>query len=216
MGSVLVASLGKSPGVITAMVDALVKKGEDIERVVIVYVKDIKRSSGEPIEVDELNKEFSDTGPYKGKITLDYKCNWVAGKDIGEAKDHASLDDFYKKTLSIVRDLVEAKQDVIVGIGGGRKAMSSIMTYTALTLKVEKIYQVIVSEQVERIGSYKEYTNRGCRDQALHPQSDQRWLVRLPNERDIEKVRAKLRDGGNGSAKNTERILEHETFFRRQ
>jgi len=129
MGLVLAASLGKSPGVVTALVDALIKDGEEIERVVPVYVKDTKHSSGEPIEIKELIKEFSPTGPYNGKVLLDYKDSWIPGKDIKVGEEYASPDAFYKKAMSVMYKFKnEECKEVIVGIGGGRKIMSSLMT----------------------------------------------------------------------------------------
>jgi|GEM_PF-5664123 len=215
MGSVLVASLGKSPGAITTLVDALIERGEAIERVVPIYIKDTKRSSGDPIEIKELKKEFSDAGWYEGGITLDYENSWLPGKDIGEEEGYASLDDFYKKTLIIMYGIqkVEGK-DLIIGIGGGRKGMSSIMAYTAITLCIEKVYQVIVSDDIEDIGFPGKYLRLGKREQALHPEKGQYWLVRLPSANDVEKIREEIRKAGGAAIERIKngRITEHPTI----
>jgi CRISPR-associated protein (TIGR02584 family) len=200
MASVLIASLGESPGVITALVDALIDKDKKIERVIPIYTKDTALSTDEPIQIRELEKEFGTRGWYKGKIAFDYKGKHVAGKDIGSIteKGYASSDDFFRKAIEIIDNTKKEGHEVIVGIGGGRKTMSALMTYAALIKDVQDIYQIMVSNHIESIGKYYENSKWDKKDQALHPKPNERWLVKLPNIDEIDKIREDFQTGEIG------------------
>ncbi len=197
MESVLIASLGESPGVITALVDALKERRIEINRVIPVYIKPAILSNNEPPQITELEKEFKEY--YKGKISFDYRDKYVVGSDIGSKneKDRASSDDFFRKAIEIINNVRRDGHCIIVGIGGGRKTMSALMTYAALINDVQHIYQIMVSDDIENIGRPNDWIgNKDVRERALHPKPDERWLVKLPTRSEIANYCDRIQNEG--------------------
>jgi len=212
MGTVLIASLGESPGVITALLDALIENNKRIDKVIPIYMKP-SNYPGYTTVITELKREFKSYEKYEN-IIFEYKDSWVDGIDIGgkDEKGYASSDKFFKKAIKIIDICKRNGCNVIVGIGGGRKTMSALMTYAALINDVQNIYQIIVSDFIENIGKPNNWNgDSDTRERALHPAQNERWLVKLPTRSDIVKYYEKIQGEGAESINDDDVIIEQPT-----
>jgi len=165
MGYVLLASLGETPGVVTATVDELLAMDPPlaIKKIVLLWLN--KRRSNVPREVAELKHEFGPAGRYTCSIELDCSSGSL---DFADMFEPGANEEFLAKSLQLIDEY--GPHHVIVSISGGRKTMSALLYAAALNRGVRHICQVLTAEKVP-VPSLRTYPI----DQIAHPE---RWEAR--------------------------------------
>ncbi|HIE30406.1 TPA: hypothetical protein EYP66_24360 [Candidatus Poribacteria bacterium] len=214
--SVLIASLGMGPGVITSAVDALRKElGENFSLEKVVTLSTIGRDiaykdprSGEVIPEGFTNiliKEFEQN--YRDGIEYIYICIDYSDMDYPKA-----CDQFLATACQQIDKYHNDDYDVYVSLAGGRKSMAGILSVAAQFYGAKMLFHVAITNErerqvIEEHGSDLNYILRN-RDRILHPSSAK--LVKLPflNLRALtRKITADLRQYGNIDV-NTRSTLE--------
>jgi len=145
MSNVLFSSLGRSPGVVTGTVDALVRAGYSVSEVVTFSTADLVVQDG---SVKLLRYEF-DTY-YEGKIA--YADYGVAVEDLLTPADNLVFANLVASYLVSYR---KQGRHVIISLAGGRKTMSAAMALMAQLFGARMLCHVLVSPTLERMGSIR-------------------------------------------------------------
>ena len=168
---VLVASLGRSPPVITEAVDALIEMGLRPSRVYVVTTSDptiIQRCI--PILRDEFAVRYPGVGLEVRTLTRD---------DIYDEKDN---EEFMKMVADILyEESILRESHVYLSLAGGRKTMSAVMAILGWIYGAKAIIHVLVPPDVERRGHIENLERLGPEERGaiMHPSSDVRRIVVL-------------------------------------
>ncbi len=170
---VLIASLGRAPGVITGTVDALIDEGLRPGRVYIATTRDsVIWSDCIPLLMKEFEKR------YRG---IEFRCEEIVTEkpDIYDEKDTA---EFARKAAAVIARETKIGNDVYISLAGGRKTMSAVMALLGQIYGVKAILHLLVDEELERkgvISKLKELPEEE-KEMVLHPPRNKRVLVKFP------------------------------------
>ncbi|MBI4494821.1 MAG: hypothetical protein HY690_18765 [Chloroflexi bacterium] len=169
--NVLVASLGESPAVVTATLDALEREDRvRIERVVTIGTGgwDVGRS------VEVLHREFQ--GHYGGRVA--YIPDQVEAQDLLAEADHLAYLQAIARWLKTYR-----AHRVYLSLSGGRKTMSALVAIAAQLYGAHALCHVVPQDPtLEESSKVDQLLRLPVAEQArvLHPGQDEVHLVRLP------------------------------------
>lgn len=124
----LISTLGTEPQVVTLTLDALLARGNLIERSVVLHTLDTVSPIREALSA--LLREFSDYQAYSGKILfVPHALSGVSGalSDVVSASD---LETAFQSIYVLIRQLKHAGWTIHLSIAGGRKSLS----FTALSV----------------------------------------------------------------------------------
>jgi CRISPR-associated Csx14 family protein len=180
MANVLIASLGESPVVVTAMYDLLTTEEKQLEL-------------GHIDQVVVLH-------PQKGSIPLGYTLieDALAGRcDVQPCglafDDPNNIDEsitFLRTLVQLVFSHQKAGDTVYLSLAGGRKNMSALMALIVpLFSCVKKLYHVLDTNEKKRIHNFKSINDiiefsENVRQIAMHPNLMQLKLIDIPMEED--------------------------------
>jgi len=169
----LIASLGRSPGVITGTLDALIEEKTKPRKVIIATTSD-PEILGKVIPL--LEEEFRKNYP---EIELDYSRIIIEKDDIYNEEDNA---EFMIKVAKTMNDLNAAGMEIYLSLAGGRKTMSAAMAVLAQIYGVSELLHLLIDPDLEKKGSISELLrlNPKEREEVLHPPKDKRRLIRFP------------------------------------
>ena len=103
---------------------------------------------------------------------------------------------FLTKAIEIIKGLKNNDYDVIVSLAGGRKTMSTLISYAAEVCKVDRLYHLIVSKWIEEHGNPETWPASGkqkleTRNRVLHPSETDKNVVRMLSGKDVEELASK-------------------------
>ncbi len=166
---VLIASLGESPVVISAMYDLLTQReGLKIDEVIVLYPKDLVRAY-------DLVREALPGG-----------CNvWAKKLPFEDANSWRTACNFLQE-LHALLDTCQLRGDTVhLSLAGGRKSMAALMAWVApLFTRIKHLYHVIDPDE-DHFLTLKELTlglSLTEREVAMHPNLDPLKLVDIPFE----------------------------------
>lgn len=170
---VLIASLGRAPGVITGTVDALNDTGRKPSRVYLATTSDsIIWGKCIPLLREEFRERYPGVDLRDGEI-----C--IRRSDICDEEDNA---EFARKVGCVIAREVRAGNDMYISLAGGRKTMSAIMALLGQLYGVRSILHILTDLELERDGEVTRLlelpTDR--RQLILHPPAEKRRLVEFP------------------------------------
>lgn len=184
---VLMSSLGKSPGVVTAAIDALeMELRRGVDELVTLSTKEIvtvdRRGRAVPGDcINILNSELREY--YQDRIKLD--ARYIEYKEID---DQEACLEFLGLACQQIRNYRQAGHEVYISLAGGRKSMSGIMAIATQFFGAEALFHVAVTDEKEdrtinEHGDDLQYikgfpVNSEQRNLILHPSSAR--MVRLP------------------------------------
>jgi len=170
---VLIASLGRSPGVITGTVDALIEEGKKPGRVYIATTSD-ELIWGECIPL--LEREFWARYP---DIELDTRQIRISKDDIYDEQDNA---EFMRRVAAVVGRERFWGNDVYLSLAGGRKTMSAVMALIGQLYGAKAILHLLVDPELEKDGVITRLLKlpEDRRELVLHPPADKRRLIEFP------------------------------------
>ena len=170
---VLIASLGRSPGVVTGTVDALNDTGRRPGRVYIATTSDpIIWEKCIPLLKEEFYKRYSGIDLRDSEI-----C--IRRNDIYDEDDNA---EFARKVGRVIAKEVRGENDVYISLAGGRKTMSAIMALLGQLYGVSGILHILVDPEFERDGEVTRLLGLPMdrRQLVLHPPAEKRRLIEFP------------------------------------
>ena len=168
---VLLASLGRSPGAVTGMYQALVRAGKRPGKVITFSPcdRDVREAAG------ICEEEFHGLG-------VPYEKRFSDAEDIeseGDAREYKSA--FY----AALQGALSSGAEVLVGITGGRTVMGALMTVVVQTTAPREVelYHLAVDHDIEKDGQLPDmwrhqYTPRW--QELLNPPAAKARLVRVP------------------------------------
>ncbi len=182
-GSVLIASLGDSPGVVTSAIDTL---GLAINKVITISTQGSKtctkdrkgtvsKSPGGFVEL--LINEFENYPEYN-EIEYIYDC--IGSSEI---ENKSECNEFLTTAAKYIKEYQEEGYDVYVCIAGGRKSMSALLAIAGQFYGAEDIFHIAITKcderkYIETNGSSLSLLRGGNRNKLLHPESAE--IVSLP------------------------------------
>jgi TIR domain/CRISPR-associated protein NE0113 (Cas_NE0113) len=170
--NVLIASLGDSPAIITAMYDLLIQR----EHLALDLVR-VLCPSGDDVQIayEQVEQYFPD------KQKLRYEPLSFIDADSWQ---HACM--FLQKLCNMLEQYQERGDAVYLSLAGGRKSMAALMAWvTPFFSCVKGLYHVVSPEkeyfpsvdEIERMSEVK-------RSQEMHPRLDHLALVNIPFEKE--------------------------------
>lgn len=145
MTNILFSSLGRSPGVVTGTVDALVRARCPIGEVCTFSTADLVVQDG---SVELLKYEFRTH--YDDRI--DYVDYSITAEDLVTPDDNLVFANLVASYLVSYR---KQGRDVIISLAGGRKTMSAVMALTAQLFGAKMLCHIVVSPTLERMGGIR-------------------------------------------------------------
>ncbi len=170
---VLVASLGRSPGVVTGTVDALIDEGKRPRRVYIAATSDpLIWGKCVPLLEKEFSKRYSDI-----KLETEHIC--IRRNDIYDEQDNA---EFMRKVAVVVGRECSRGNDVYLSLAGGRKTMSAAMVLIGQLYGARAILHLLVDPELEKNGEIRKLNElpEDERELVLHPPAERRRLIEFP------------------------------------
>lgn len=185
---VLIASLGESPVVVSAMYDLLTQReGLEIDEVIVLYPEDLRRAydlvrKALPAEYNLRSEEL----PFK------------------DANSWRTASLFLKKLYALL-DTCQVRGDTVhLSLAGGRKSMAALMAWVApFFSRIKHLYHVIDPDE-DHFLTLKELIlglPLGEREAAMHPDLDPLKLVDIPfdvgqqaNQQAISRLKAATGD----------------------
>src|SRR5579859_5575404 len=171
--TVLIAPLGTVPAVITSTVQALSADRDGATTLKPDAVYTISTSDTE-IQSKVLEKYFE-------RLHIEYKRFWIAASDIESTQD---ADLFRQLIERVFAEEVDADDRVIVGVTGGRKAMSALVSVTAQLHNIFKLYNLWAHDDLENDRTTANHLldelNSGRVPGTLTPPADKYRLIELP------------------------------------
>lgn len=169
--SVLVASLGDSPAVITATLDALERAdGTRIDTVVTIGTSDFDVNRSSELLNDEIRRH------YDGRVI--YMHERIEAQDLLTEEDHVAYLALVAKWLKTYRG-----RKVYLSLSGGRKTMVALVTLAAQIYGASALCHIVpldlTLEEQSKVQSLSRLPREAQR-QAFHPAPDAVRLVRLP------------------------------------
>jgi CRISPR-associated Csx14 family protein len=166
---VLIATLGESPVVVSAMYDLLTQReGLAIEEVIVLYPRDLG-------DAFDLIKKALPNG-----------CNVWAKKLLFEDANSWRNACAFLQELYTLLDTCQLRGDTIhLSLAGGRKSMAALMAWVApFFWRIKHLYHVIDPDE-DHLLTFKEIIlglSRSEREAAMHPDLDPLILVDIPFE----------------------------------
>lgn len=170
---VLIASLGRSPGVVTGTVDALINEKKKPRRVYIA-------TTGDPLIWERciplLKQEFEKNYP---DIELLADRIYTRRDDIYDETDNA---EFIRKTAAVVGREKRVGNDVYMSVAGGRKTMSAAMALIGQLYGVKAILHLLIDPELEADGVITKLLqlSEERKRLVLHPPVNKYRLIEFP------------------------------------
>jgi CRISPR-associated Csx14 family protein len=199
---ILIASLGRSPGVVTGTIDALIEEGLRPGRVYLATTSDTEIWSH---CIPLLRKEFQENYPHI-ELREDRIC--TSRDDIYDEEDNA---EFMRKAAIVMSQERAANNDIFISLAGGRKTMSAAMTLLGQLYGVREVLHILVDPELEKEGTITtlmKLPEKQAR-QILHPPPNKRRLVRFPvfaTPWKIEQIMKALEDGRSDDQQLNEHV----------
>ncbi len=180
MPHALIATLGRSPGTVTGLYNALVEQREAdpsfrikrIERIFLLMTEDegVKRAAD--IIEEALDERFGRKAPRVEQCMFEYE-------DVSAEQIQA----FKQQVLEIMHELTADEWRLVVGVTGGLVSMGVTLAASAYTYGVDAMYYFRVTDELTRSGSvYKLDSGEidpKIRQDVLFPPPEQRSVVPL-------------------------------------
>jgi hypothetical protein len=170
----LIASLGRSPGAVTGLVDALIREGTSIDRVRTVSTSEYQVQRAVKVVREEL----------KAQGLTDYEDVCIGSADITRDYD---VQEFKGAFAHLLAEAQETGDEVAIGIAGGRTVMGALL---ALVAQMEApphsyFYQLSVPDAIEEDGRIPQFSRLppDRQREVLRPMAhfmDQCYLVKVP------------------------------------
>ncbi|AEH51227.1 CRISPR-associated protein Csx14 [Pseudothermotoga thermarum] len=164
--SVLIATLGTEPQVVTITLDKLLEQKYLVEKVVVIYTSDNNVSNG----LATLKQEFSQNENYSN-ITL--TCEPVQHNNVilSDFTSEEALNALFRTIYKVVRDEKKSGRIVHLSISGGRKVMGVVATVVAQLLfgEEDKLWYLITKNW-----------KAGCERKFHLEQHEEAWLIDMP------------------------------------
>ncbi|MEM3546000.1 MAG: CRISPR-associated ring nuclease [Candidatus Bathyarchaeia archaeon] len=170
---VLIASLGRSPGVVTSTIDALNDTGRKSSRVYLATTSDpIIWEKCIPLLREDFRERYPDVELRDAEI-------YIKSSDIYDEDDNA---EFARKVGCVIAREVRAGNDVYISLAGGRKTMSAVMALLGQLYGVRSILHILTDPELERDGEVTKLLELPMdrRKLVLHPPAEKRRLVEFP------------------------------------
>jgi len=186
--NVLVSSLGKTPAVVTEMVDLLEERGIPIHEVVVFPARNVLSS------YYVLLVDFK-YGPYRGEKRIEKQ-----ELSFDDVRDERDCEEFRRVVEEVISEKVREGKRVIASVAGGRKTMPIDMLIAARKRGVRDVYHVIAEEKwgsweeleaLEKVHDLKAIAEGGTNPpkelvnsivKMCHPEDLSLRLIRIPIE----------------------------------
>ncbi len=171
---VLIASLGRAPGVITGTMDALIEQGKKPGRVYLATTSDQLIWDGcIPLIREEFHKHYPNV-----ELRTEEAC--IKSDDIYDEEDNA---EFMRKVAAIMhKEIIASGNEVYLSLAGGRKTMSAAMVLLGQLYGVKSVLHLLVDPELESKGMIKRLAELPEEEKrlVLHPPAESRRLIEFP------------------------------------
>lgn len=146
--SVLICTLGAAPQVVTLLLDTLLARGWQVERVVIVHTNPafdpIRRS------LSRLHEDFVTCNHYRGQVLYDPHVLTNADGQLDDVITAEEIEAAHQHFYSLIRQYKQVGCTVHLGIAGGRKTLAVLAMAAAQTLfsHADHIWHLVSPEPV--------------------------------------------------------------------
>ncbi|TEU18855.1 MAG: DUF4062 domain-containing protein [Anaerolineales bacterium] len=171
---VLIASLGRSPGVVTGLYHALTQTGTAIDAVRTVSTSEFQVQRAVKAVRDDLRNQGME----------DYVDVCIGPTDITNDRDAREFKSAFARLLAEAQD---AGDEVAIGIAGGRTVMGALLTIVAQMEAPQGsyFYQLSVPDAIEEDGRFPQFSRLppDRQREVLRPMADfmdQCRLVKIP------------------------------------
>lgn len=120
--SILVATLGTEPQVVTLVLDKLLQEGEAVTRVTVVHTDDKDPTIGKALEA--LRHEFLTKRYYGNRLLFDLHVLAGSGGPLRDVTTPEEIDFAFEGVYSLLRQHKYAGHKIHLSIAGGRKTMA--------------------------------------------------------------------------------------------
>jgi len=145
MKTVLISSLGESPGVVTGTLDAIMKREKiTINKIVMLHTaKRIIQKSVDEILLPEI-REY-----YRGKITEEPKNYSIPYLDVNSEESNLA---FFELACQQIAQHRKEGYEIYLDIAGGRKTMSALVVVAAELIGIKAIYHFLIDDDLVQEG----------------------------------------------------------------